>query len=220
MPVFAPGTSYTNLNITPPVGLRMVIPKSNLQGAMSEIGQTVTVTSGSTTTTATVAQALWGLQIYVTPPNAPTGTPSLGIEVDLIYNGQQFLLQVIIGSYYVTSPITLQYNYPLNPTSLTDAIIDIYFQGNDVYIYGNGQLLFNTNMLKGIGAIQQLTSDSTYISNTGATISGLTNYLSYNVQQLYVLNVSQILDIVIPLAVVSMILSLLPKVLTKLKIAK
>ena len=217
MPVFAPGTSYTSLNITPPVGLRIIIPKSNIQGALSEIGQTVSVTSGSTTTTETVAQVLWGLQIAVTSPTSPTASPAQALEVDLIYNGQQFLLQIIIGTYYVSSPITLQYNYPINPTQLTDAVIDIYFQGNDITIYGNGQQLFSTDMLKTIGAIQTLTSDSAYLTSSGSPISGLTNYLTYNVQQLYQINVGQLIDIILPLSAAAIVIGLVPKLLNKVR---
>jgi len=204
MPVFAPGTTYQNLQLKAPVGLRIVIPKSNLQNAISMVGQN------------NIATVQWGLQINVCPETNPScTTPTEAGEVDLIYNGSQFLLQVIIGQYYVATPITLQYEYPEDLSDIEDAIIDIYFQGKNLTIYGNSQQLFNSDMLKEIGSIQQLTSTSAYLNAYGQPISGNNDYLTYNVMLLPVVNVANILEVILPLAVVIPIIAMIPKLLRK-----
>jgi len=206
MPVFAPGVSYTQLQLKPPLGLRTVISKQNIQNAMSLIG------------TDNITEIKWGLIYYACPTtNTNCSSPSEAIETDLIYNGSQFYLQVTIGTYYVSSPITLQYNYPLNPDNLTDAVIDVYFQGKNIQIYGNGKLLFSTDMLKDVGSIQQLTSDSAYLNADGETVSGNNDYLTFNVQFLPVLNIAKIIDIIIPIAVVFSIVAFLPRLLSRVK---
>ena len=204
MPVFAPGTSYQNLQLKAPVGLRIVIPKSNLQNAISMVGQN------------NISAVQWGLQINVCPETNPgCTTPTEAGEVDLIYNGSQFLLQVIIGQYYVSTPITLQYEYPEDLSDIEDAIIDIYFQGKNLTIYGNSKQLFNSDMLKEIGSIQQLTSTSAYLNAYEQPISGNNDYLTYNVMLLPVVNVANILELILPLAIIIPIIAMIPKLLRK-----
>jgi len=206
MPVFAPGVAYNNLQLKPPVGLRIFIPEENLQNAMSAIG-----TNG-------IAKVKWGLQFYACPTtNTNCTSPTLALETDLVYDGSQFYLQVTIGQYYVSEPITLQYNYPLDPSNLTDAVIDVYFYQKNIQIYGNGKLIFSTDMLQQLGSIQELKSDSEYLNQYNNVVSGNNNYLTFNVQQLPILNVTSIIDIVIPLAVVFSVIAFLPKLLAKVK---
>jgi len=209
MVVFAPGVSYNNLQIKAPTGLRIVIPKSNIQNAMSQVG------------TNDISSVQWGLKIYVCPQSNPAcSSPTEAGEVDLIYNGSQFLLQLIISNYYASTPITLQYEFPEDLSNITDAIIDVYFDGENLTIDGNSKEIFDSDMLKTIGSVQQLTSTSAYLNSSGETVSGNNDYLTYNVQILPVADLSKILDIIIPMVLILPVIFMLPKIISKIKPAQ
>jgi len=182
MPGFAPGLTYPDLDLKAPLGLRVIIPELNLQNAIAEVGQN------------NIASVKWGLKIWVCPPTNPScKDPIEAGEVDLIYDGNQFLLQIIIGSYYMTKSATLQYNYPEGMGKISDLILDVYF----------------------LGQARMLSCTSAYLDSSGKPVNGNNEYLTYNVLLLHGVNIGQIVDADLPTALKIPLIMVLPRSLLR-----
>lgn len=178
MPAFWPGATYPDLNLEPPLGLRLIIPESNLQNAIAEVGRN------------DIASVKWGLKIWVCPSNNPTcNNPIEAGEIDIIFNGVQFLLHVIIGQYYVVKPITLQYNYLEDLNNISELVLDIYF----------------------LGSARMLTSTSAYLDSSGKPVTGNNDYLTYYIHLIQGLHVGQIIDYNLPEALKIPLIMVIPR---------
>jgi len=178
MPTFAPGLTYPDLDLKAPLGLRVIIPESNLQNAIAEVGQN------------NIDSVKWGLKIWVCPSANPScKDPIEAGEVNLIYNGDQFLLQITIGPYYMIKPSTLLYDYPEGPGKISDLILDVYF----------------------LGKARILSCTSAYLDSTGKPVNGNNEYLTYYVQLLHGLNIGQIVDADLSTALKIPLIMVLPR---------
>mgnify|MGYP001772654992 CR=1 FL=1 len=178
LPIFWPGATYPDLTLKAPLGLKLVIPESNLHNAIAEIGQ-----NG-------IASVKWGLKIWVCPPNNPTcNNPIEAGEVALVFNGVQFFLQVVIGQYYVTRPVVLQYNYQEDLSNISELILYIYF----------------------LGSARLLSSTSAYLDSSGKPVAGKNEYLTYYIELIPELYFGQIADSNLPEALKVPLIMVIPR---------
>jgi hypothetical protein len=213
MPIMNDKVSYTNLDIRPPVTLQMTISKEKILSAKSKFGQTV---DGKT-----VDNVRWSLEIHVCPPDqidCATTQFALSIVVSSDRGNNRWLITVNFESYYV-SPAPASFQQELfRFGSETDVNVNITIQGTQVSVVANGRPVVVTDTFKQVGQIRTLKANNYFYDPAGAEIAGFgASDLVYNVTIVKGFDVSAILNTVIPLVVVTSVVSIIPKLITRIR---
>ena len=202
--------TYTGLAIKPPITLQMWVPKDKITGAKAKLGTTV---GGKT-----VDAVKWSLTLSVCKEGEPgCTTPTDALVLTLISDRTNSLwkVQVMFKDYYVTPPAVFikdVFKFGLEQ----DVYINASFNGSLVTITVNGSTVIATDTLKKFEEISTLKAESMFMDSTGAEIPGVGDeYLVFNLTTVAMFDASQILGIVLPLAVLGAVVGLLVKALPR-----
>lgn len=203
MPVFSKSTAYAGLSIKPPITLRIHITKDQLVKARSYLGTTVG--------TATVDKVKFGLDITVCSvgqPDCASDIPALAVAVFSDRANNRWTINIYFKSYYVT-PDTEIVQELMKFGQEQDIDIDVTFRDTKITVSSPtlGKRFIDTDMLKGFEQIRRLISTSSFYDTAGNSIvvDDSILYLVVDTIPVSELNVSQILGVVLPIAVTASI---------------
>ncbi|GAY26670.1 hypothetical protein ATG_18740 [Desulfurococcaceae archaeon AG1] len=212
MPVMSDKVAYTGLNIKPPVTLQMVLPKETILAAKSRLGSTVG--------TQTVDNVRWGLEVHVCPedqPDCTTTQHALTVVVSSDRGNNRWLLTVYFEAFYVSPTASFQFEL-FRFGSESDVVVSINFTDTVIGITANGKSVINTDTFKRFSQIRTLKANSYFYDPSGAEITGYgSDVLVYNVTIVRGIDVGAIINTVIPLAAIVGVISILPRVLGRLR---
>jgi len=213
MPLMYDKVAYTNLDIRPPVTFQMVVSKEKILSAKGKFGQSA---DGRT-----VDNVRWGLEIHVCPPDqidCATTQHALSIVVSSDRGNNRWLITVYFESYYV-SPAPAEFQLELfRFGSETDVNVNINISGTQVSVTANGRPVVATDTFKEVGQIRTLKANNYFYDPSGNEISGFgASDLVYNVTISKGFDVVAIINAVIPLAIVASIVSVIPRLLARLR---
>lgn len=213
MPIMNDKVAYTGLDIRPPATLQMIVSREKILSAKGKFGQTVG--------TQTVDNVRWGLEVHVCPPDqidCATTQFALSIVVSSDRGNSRWLITVNFESYYV-SPAPASFQQELFKFgSETDVVVNIAISDGQVSVVANGRPVIVTDTFKKVGQIRTLKANNYFFDPSGAEIAGFgASDLVYNVTILKGFDIGAILNVVIPLVVTSSILSIIPKLLARLR---
>ena len=202
MPVFSDKASYQNLNIKRPITLRMELLKNTILGAKSVLG--------STKDTKTVDNVRWGLEIHVCKegePDCTTTHHAVSVVFSSDRGNNRWLIIIYIEPYYVQPPAQFMYE-AFKFGSEQDVTIDVTFRDTQLIVVFNGREILATDLLKGFEQIRTLKANNYFYDPGGAEIPGVADqYLVYNVKMLQALDVTGVVNAVLPLAISVAVLS-------------
>ena len=213
MPIMYNKVAYTNLDVRPPVTLNMVVSKEKILSAKGKFGQSV---DGRT-----VDNVRWGLEIHVCPPDqidCATTQHALSVVVSSDRGNNRWLITVYFESYYV-SPAPAEFQQELfRFGSESDVNVNINISGTQVSVTANGKPVVVTDTFKEVGQIRTLKANNYFYDTGGDEISGYgASDLVYNVTIAKGFDVVSIINAVIPLVIVASIVSVIPKLLARLR---
>jgi hypothetical protein len=203
MPIMVNKIEYRELALKTPLTLRMKISKDTIDGAKAYLGQTV---GGKT-----VEGVKWGLIVDVCKtgePDCETASTALAVYLWANRSAQRWELHVYFGEYYVTPLakfITEAYKFGQEQ----DTTIDINLSDSNVSVYLNGKEYLATDTLKTFEQIRVLRSENIYHDSSLVEIPELQEFLSYNLQIIEQMDVTGLVNTILPIAIAVVVLSVI-----------
>jgi hypothetical protein len=196
MPIMSNKVTYGNLAIKAPITLRMQLLKTTILGAKAYLG--------TTKDTYTVDNVRWGLEVHVCKegePDCTTTYHALSVVFSSDRGNNRWIIQVYIEQYYVTPAAEFIFE-AFRFGQEQDVTIDITFRNSYLSVVFNGREILATDLLKKFEQIRTLKANNYFYDPTGVEVPNVANqYLVYNLQLVQPVDVSGVVNAVLPLAI-------------------
>lgn len=190
MPIIYDASVY-EVDVAPPVTLRSVIKKDQFTNARKRFG------------TENINGAKFKYIVDVCPednPDCTTPTPALNVTLIGFKDTTYWSLDVWFLEYYVAPSVKIS-NRLFDYGKETDVAVDVTFSGSRIRVAVNGSTVLETDMMKGIGKIKKITSDTYYFDTAGANINKYIDELAFVLDVAKAYDISQIINAILPVAV-------------------
>lgn len=189
------GSAVHSVNVTPPLVLKFKVSKDQLVNARKRFGTTID--------TATVNGAKFKFTADVCPEETPECTTSIpAFSISLIgYKDSTFWsLDVWFLEYYVSPPIKIS-NKLFDYGKESDVNVEVLVSGPRIRVTANGVALIDTDMMKSIGKLVKITSDTYYFDTAGANINKHTDELAFILDVGKPIELTSILNLILPIVI-------------------
>lgn len=189
------GSASYSVDVTPPLVLKFKVSKDQLINARKRFGTTID--------TATVNGAKFKFIADVCPEETPEcATPIPAFNITLIgYKDLTFWsLDVWFLEYYVSPSIKIS-NKLFDYGKESDVNVEVLVSGSRIRVTANGVALIDTDMMKSIGKLVKITSDTYYFDATGTNINKYIDELAFILNVEKPIELTSIINLILPIAI-------------------